>query len=171
VPTHSEDYVHRIGRTGRAGRSGTAVTLATDEDRKYLDQIETLIGKKIDWEGPGLDELPPPDETPRSPRGRSRGERGERAAHSRRAEPAPRRPRRSEEAEAPRRPRRVEDAEAPRRPSRRIEAERPPAYGDRRDRRPRPPEDDGPPVVGLGDHIPSFLLRPVVLKPAKVGEE
>ena len=22
VPTHAEDYVHRIGRTGRAGRSG-----------------------------------------------------------------------------------------------------------------------------------------------------
>ena len=50
--------------------------------------------------------------------------------------------------------------------------ERPPTYGDRRDRRPtRQPEDDGPPVIGLGDHIPSFLLRPVVLKPAKVGDE
>jgi hypothetical protein len=32
-------------------------------------------------------------------------------------------------------------------------------------------EDDGPPVVGLGDHVPSFLLRPVVFKPAKVAEE
>src|SRR5208282_5383425 len=29
VPTHSEDYVHRIGRTGRAGRSGVAITLVT----------------------------------------------------------------------------------------------------------------------------------------------
>ncbi len=26
VPTHCEDYVHRIGRTGRAGRSGMAIT-------------------------------------------------------------------------------------------------------------------------------------------------
>ena len=26
VPTHAEDYVHRIGRTGRAGRSGAAFT-------------------------------------------------------------------------------------------------------------------------------------------------
>jgi len=29
VPTHAEDYVHRIGRTGRAGRSGKAFTLVT----------------------------------------------------------------------------------------------------------------------------------------------
>ena len=35
---------------------------------------------------------------------------------------------------------------------------------ERRDRRPRSIEDDGPPVVGLGDHVPSFLLRPVVFE-------
>jgi hypothetical protein len=32
-------------------------------------------------------------------------------------------------------------------------------------------EDDGPPVVGLGDHVPSFLLRPVVIKPRKLEVE
>jgi hypothetical protein len=42
---------------------------------------------------------------------------------------------------------------------------------ERRERQPRRHEDEGPPVVGLGDHVPSFLLRPVALKPAKVGEE
>jgi len=47
VPTHAEDYVHRIGRTGRAGRSGKAYTIATKDDRKYVDQIEKLIGKPI----------------------------------------------------------------------------------------------------------------------------
>ncbi|MCQ4189868.1 DEAD/DEAH box helicase, partial [Methylocystis sp. NLS-7] len=55
------------------------------------------------------------------------------------------------------------------------EGVRPPAYGapaeERRERRPRHHEDDGPPVIGLGDHVPSFLLRPVALRPAKVGEE
>jgi len=42
--------------------------------------------------------------------------------------------------------------------------------GDRRrpDRR-RHHDDDDAPVVGLGDHVPSFLLRPVRLKPAKVA--
>ncbi len=47
VPTHAEDYVHRIGRTGRAGRSGTAFTLATNSDAKYITAIEELIGQKI----------------------------------------------------------------------------------------------------------------------------
>jgi superfamily II DNA/RNA helicase len=47
VPTHAEDYVHRIGRTGRAGRSGKAYTLAAPEDSKYIAGIEKLTGKEI----------------------------------------------------------------------------------------------------------------------------
>jgi superfamily II DNA/RNA helicase len=47
VPTHAEDYVHRIGRTGRAGRSGTAITITTSIDRKYIAAIEKLIGQSI----------------------------------------------------------------------------------------------------------------------------
>lgn len=48
VPSHAEDYVHRIGRTGRAGREGAAFMLSTKEDGKYLAAIEKLIGKPID---------------------------------------------------------------------------------------------------------------------------
>lgn len=52
VPTHPEDYVHRIGRTGRAGRDGAAFTLVTPEDKKYLDAVEKLIEQKIEhWTG------------------------------------------------------------------------------------------------------------------------
>ena len=47
VPTHAEDYVHRIGRTGRAGRAGTSITLATSGDSKYIDAIEKLIQRQI----------------------------------------------------------------------------------------------------------------------------
>ena len=175
VPTHCEDYVHRIGRTGRAGRSGTAISLVTEDDKKYIAQIESLIGNKIAWEGPGLADLPPPSEAPRhrgerrerSPRGG--GERGrrpapvDREASASHAKP-PRSPRVANEPDVARPARRPSEPDAARSP-------RPPAYGERRDRRPRAHEDDGPPVVGLGDHVPSFLLRPVVLKPAKVGEE
>lgn len=47
VPTHPEDYVHRIGRTGRAGNKGHAYTIATREDKKYLTGIEQTVGIKI----------------------------------------------------------------------------------------------------------------------------
>jgi superfamily II DNA/RNA helicase len=163
VPTHSEDYVHRIGRTGRAGRSGVAMTIVTEDDMKYVDQIQSLIGKAIDWEGPGFDALPPPMETSR-PQER-RGERGERGPRRERG----RRP--TVEREAPvsmGRPR--GGRSKPEGDSLRSPACAAPA-SDRRERRPRRYEDDGPPVVGLGDHVPSFLLRPVALRPAKVAEE
>jgi superfamily II DNA/RNA helicase len=55
VPSNAEDYVHRIGRTGRAGRKGTAFTLVTGEDQKYLEAIQALIKKDIDWLGDAID--------------------------------------------------------------------------------------------------------------------
>ncbi|NIR74471.1 MAG: DEAD/DEAH box helicase, partial [Gemmatimonadetes bacterium] len=47
VPSHQEDYVHRIGRTGRAGREGIALTIAMPQDGKYLARIEEMLGKQI----------------------------------------------------------------------------------------------------------------------------
>lgn len=47
VPNNSEDYVHRTGRTGRAGAKGRAFTFSTPNDFKAVQQIEKLIGKKI----------------------------------------------------------------------------------------------------------------------------
>jgi superfamily II DNA/RNA helicase len=47
VPSHPEDYVHRIGRTGRAGRAGKAYTIATPSDDKYLAAIEALVKQPI----------------------------------------------------------------------------------------------------------------------------
>ncbi len=47
VPTHAEDYVHRIGRTGRAGKTGLAYTIATPDDGKYVAAVEKLLGQKI----------------------------------------------------------------------------------------------------------------------------
>lgn len=52
VPTHAEDYVHRIGRTGRAGRKGHSITLVTSADKKHIDAITKLIKREIDWVTP-----------------------------------------------------------------------------------------------------------------------
>ncbi|MEX0287456.1 MAG: DEAD/DEAH box helicase [Paracoccaceae bacterium] len=47
VPSHAEDYVHRIGRTGRAGRDGKALTICASRDEKYFDAVEKLVQKEI----------------------------------------------------------------------------------------------------------------------------
>ena len=47
VPSHAEDYVHRIGRTGRAGRSGTAIMICTSRDEKNLADVERLVQNEI----------------------------------------------------------------------------------------------------------------------------
>ncbi|WP_455474680.1 DEAD/DEAH box helicase [Bartonella sp. B30(2025)] len=49
VPTHAEDYIHRIGRTGRANRSGKAFTIVTKADQKYISAIEKISNEKIEW--------------------------------------------------------------------------------------------------------------------------
>lgn len=47
VPSHAEDYVHRIGRTGRAGRDGKAMMISTPRDEKNFEAIEKLIQREI----------------------------------------------------------------------------------------------------------------------------
>ena len=155
VPVHSEDYVHRIGRTGRAGRSGVAITLSTNAEAKALAKVEELIKKEIPrveldgvFGGEEEDERPP-----RRERG-DRAERGERGERGEKSERGGRRRRggrdREEERETP-------SAET---------AERREDGDDRRSNRRRGGkrrEDRDPPVIGMGDHVPAFLLREVVL--------
>uniref|UniRef100_A0A3P9B8N3 RNA helicase n=1 Tax=Maylandia zebra TaxID=106582 RepID=A0A3P9B8N3_9CICH len=47
IPTHSKDYIHRVGRTARAGRSGKSITFVTQYDVELFQRIESLIGKKL----------------------------------------------------------------------------------------------------------------------------
>ncbi len=88
VPTHAEDYVHRIGRTGRAGRSGHAFTLAAPEDGKYIAAIERLAGKELpraDIEAFAGAEL---KEESGKGRGRGRGKAAEKPAGEKAEKPA-----------------------------------------------------------------------------------
>ncbi len=47
VPTHPENYVHRVGRTGRAGRQGISSTIASREDVKFLTEIMHYTKEEI----------------------------------------------------------------------------------------------------------------------------
>jgi superfamily II DNA/RNA helicase len=203
VPSHPEDYIHRIGRTGRAGRLGKAYTIAVPSDEKYLKAIESLVKAEIPrgalpegfvpGEDDGRPERPREDRKPRG-RDRDRDRKPKQTADSPRASMEPLvvteavavaeavrdEPRREEQRrEEPRReeqrreePRREEPRrEEPRRDDRRRE----PREG-RDDRRERPDyrrddrRDHGPAVVGMGDHVPDFILRSFALKTATADE-
>jgi ATP-dependent RNA helicase RhlE len=50
LPFVPEDYVHRIGRTARAGHEGAAVSLVCIDEQKLLQDIEKLLGTKLNKE-------------------------------------------------------------------------------------------------------------------------
>ncbi|MDK3071939.1 DEAD/DEAH box helicase [Sedimentitalea sp. JM2-8] len=150
VPGHAEDYVHRIGRTGRAGRAGTAMMICVPRDEKNLADIERLVQKEI----PRLDnpmktesedqtaaETPDAKDEKSGPsRSRSRGSRKKAAEKpvEAAAEPVAETDPSSESAgiAAPK-------SALPERGSRRRSSDR--ASG------------GGAAVVGMGDHLPSFI--------------
>ncbi|MBM2576212.1 DEAD/DEAH box helicase [Jannaschia sp. Os4] len=155
VPSHAEDYVHRIGRTGRAGKTGVAYTIAVPADDKYVDAIEALIGQPIPrgenpWDGAkGKPEAAPepsddaaPEEGKRSrSRTRSRRKKDDDAPKADVDAPA-------EAQDAP-----VEaKAEEPQREEPREERSRRSRGG-----RGRSGGGGGDRVMGLGDHVPDFI--------------
>ena len=137
VPTHAEDYVHRIGRTGRAGHEGRAFTIASDEDTKFLRGIEQLIGKKIPREEPAATEPEAPKSEP------AKGE-------TAKAETPPAGKARESKPE--------HDGDKKRGRDRRAKAKD-------REREPKKDREEKPSaekrVVGMGDHMPAFLQRPI----------
>jgi len=138
VPSHSEDYVHRIGRTGRAGRKGTAFTLAVPADDKLLAGVEGLIQTEIP-------RVEVPDIAP--------AEGGRRNARKAKSEDAPadgtksRQPAKRATSERPSGERASNERPASDR------AEKPAKKGRGRGR------DNSPSPMGLGDHVPDFISR------------
>jgi superfamily II DNA/RNA helicase len=191
VPTHAEDYVHRIGRTGRAGMVGRAITLATHEEAKYIGQVETLIGRAIPMGSlPGYEQEQPDDE---QKRGRRRGGRNRSKGDSRSSGPTQTKTSETKapETTAPESPPAVSapsttpesvatdvaatpsNTEAePKRRSRRRRSKNDDGprdankVDDKPNTTPRPPQKareprnnaDDKPIVGLGDHVPAFLM-------------
>ncbi len=87
APWHPDDYVHRIGRTGRAGAKGKAFTFVTKADEEAIDNIEKLIGTKIDRLGKV--EAPSGDTEERAPAKRDRKPAEPKAKAARTKAPAP----------------------------------------------------------------------------------
>ena len=186
APHHAEDYVHRIGRTGRAGKSGQALTLVTRTDQKAVAEIEKLIARKIDWQDGA--QLPAEDDEAGTParEQRRQGRAGARTRTPRTVPPAEQAERsdrhaekrqdsRRHHAERPSRERPAAEADRPVRERPAAEAERSvraraPSPKERPQRRERPTREDDAPVIGLGDHVPDFLLRPVKTR-AKTAPE
>ncbi|MCV6547037.1 MAG: DEAD/DEAH box helicase [Cohaesibacter sp.] len=164
LPTHAEDYVHRIGRTGRAGREGVALSIATRSDSKYIDAIEKLINEKISWHGDRSfsSQSDDEEEDSKSRRGsrnvkRGRGNKKDKIAKDRRNKKENDETPDQKEERKPRGRRDRQDRtndqyqfEAPARP-------RPPQHrGNRRGR-----DRDDKQVIGMGDHVPAFMLAPI----------
>jgi superfamily II DNA/RNA helicase len=201
VPSHPEDYVHRIGRTGRAGRLGKAFTISVPSDEKYLKAIESLIKSEIP-RGEAPEGYEPstadsrPDRAPREDRkGRDRGGRSRERerpvkAHEEVApmEPLAVAPKAEPAVEAAQPEERRDERREPRadRGGDRRREERGEGRGERRDDRREPREDRrepredrrdyrrdrdlGPSVIGMGDHVPDFILRSFALKAAPTEE-
>nr|WP_207469104.1 DEAD/DEAH box helicase [Paracoccus fontiphilus] len=168
LPSHAEDYVHRIGRTGRAGRLGSAFSIATPADDKYLAAIENLVKQTLPRaalpEGFTLAESDRNAGREDRRTGRDKG----RGRDKNRGRDEDRRDGREERAveaarEEPRREAQREDRREDRKDDRR-EDRRDDRRDQRGDRRGRREDHRGPAVVGMGDHVPEFML--VELRPS-----
>jgi superfamily II DNA/RNA helicase len=147
VPTHAEDYIHRIGRTGRAGLTGTAITIATSIDAKYVAAIEKLTGQPIE----AIEVEASSERAAAFNRGRT--ERGEKRRPERHPE------RRQNDGRGDRSP--SPERSSPDRPPQTAKPSSKPSDGGARARQTdrRSDRDNAEPVIGLGDHVPNFLLR------------
>ncbi|SLN58499.1 DEAD/DEAH box helicase [Pseudooctadecabacter jejudonensis] len=157
VPSHAEDYVHRIGRTGRAGKKGTAIMICVPRDEKNFDDIERLVEMQIPRiDAPGqpakTEEAPKADEAAadKPKRTRSRGGRGRKSDEAK-PDTAPQ----DTTQDAPKQDAAPQqDTPAP---------EQKPDHDDKPKRsrggrgRNRDNTDRGPKIVGMGDDAPSFI--------------
>ncbi len=170
VPTHAEDYIHRIGRTGRAGQEGKAFTLAFGEESKFVDAIKKLTGKTIPLlEVPGVEPAEKADGGKRT-RGRKPADQTTNdASESAEASPKTTRRRRSSKAS------KAESEQANPATSddssvvsyQAAKSQRPQKSTSRRSdsRRGRGRnQEPETPVIGMGDHVPLFMQRPVPLQ-------
>ncbi|MBF9040192.1 DEAD/DEAH box helicase [Rhodobacterales bacterium LSUCC0387] len=160
VPSHAEDYVHRIGRTGRAGRKGRAITIAVPADEKYLTAIEALIGKPIPTDEPlpwSLTSAPKPHEADAASEDSDKPRRSREGRGRRKPQEADEGSAAKTEMETEALKGISEDSTPPQQT--RSSAARPERSHDRHERggRNRGGQGSGHRVIGMGEHLPSFI--------------
>ena len=171
LPTHAEDYVHRIGRTGRAGREGVAISIATKADKKYIDAIKSLTGDEVEWIG-DIDFSSHSSENDEQDQGKSRKprrSRGKAKADSAKQDEQPKekaeKPQQKEHATAAK-----DETPAQQSSGRRSGNARPDrSDNNARNNRGRSKDRGDRQVIGMGDHVPAFLLQPI--RPPKSKEQ
>jgi len=161
VPTHSEDYVHRIGRTGRAGRLGNSYTLVKWEEFRALRDIENLIKKTVDWDG----EAPTDEEIAESISSKGRRRRGSKSAEPK-ARPAATKAKSEKVEEKPPVVEKQERVPVEAKQEKRHSEEKPQRErsDNRRGRGSRGRENDydNTPSMFTEENMPAFLTRPAI---------
>ncbi|KZB63565.1 DEAD/DEAH box helicase [Thalassospira sp. MCCC 1A02491] len=177
VPFNAEDYVHRTGRTGRAGRDGKAFTLAVPEDGKLVAAIHKTINKDIpltELDGIETLELDFTGKKRRNKKSRKSNTRDDKPARSAKSNDRGNGDTAKAQPETPAQPAAAKDADQNKAPARDTRgsnerfdrndrndrSDRSDRNNNRNHRRDRDDRDDKP-VIGFGDHVPSFLLTAV----------
>jgi superfamily II DNA/RNA helicase len=166
VPSHAEDYVHRIGRTGRAGRDGKAMMICVPRDEKNFDAIEKLIQKQITRIDNPLkpdgaatqvstsDAKPATEEKPKRSRTRTRNKPKDDAP---KIEVQADAPVAEVKVDAPKVEAKVDTPKQQNAPREQAHRENAPRENNNRNRSNRGRGGGGNTVVGLGDHLPGFI--------------
>ncbi|SFD82297.1 DEAD/DEAH box helicase [Roseivivax sediminis] len=141
VPSHAEDYVHRIGRTGRAGREGKAITICAPKDEKNLEDVEKLLQKEIA-------RLDDPGKPKKSAETKSDAEAAPQKTEETAAEP-------SKTVEKPAQTPKTAEKPATSAKPEKGSGGRSRSRGGSKDRGKSDKDDNK--VVGMGDHLPSFI--------------
>lgn len=161
VPSHCEDYVHRIGRTARAGRPGKTLMICLPSDDRNFADIERLVKQEIPRIENPMEKKSLVSEHPKSDSDKP-------AAEAAAPEKSGRKPRVSRSRKSDRNPSDATVSQTPEQQTAPVKiVEKTPAPNPTPNPAPKPvstrrPDNrgnrnKGGQVVGMGDHMPSFI--------------
>ncbi len=171
VPSHAEDYVHRIGRTGRAGRDGKALMICIPRDEKNLAAIENLLQNQIPRvESPLQSGTAPAAEAEAAPAPEKKAPKPRVSRRSKKSDEAKPDAPVAKADDAPKPQEAVQVTEAPAAaPVAAAEPQKPAPQPERTERKERSSrrggsgsdrgrqDHSGGKVTGMGDHLPGFI--------------